>query len=121
MAKATFYNSGACHLFSRGMKHLANLKRETLDPIDIHQSDVVQGMPFKEDSLRNLHLKRGDDSVVVVDAHVAAWPHTRFGMLWVWLRWPIIKQIVDTINAFWAARRYESLCGASAKRTKPRS
>jgi len=77
MIKETLYYDGACPLCSREMKHLAKLKRDSLDLVDIHQTDITQDMPSKEDLLLNLHLKRGDEWVVGADANVAAWQHTR--------------------------------------------
>ena len=82
MIKETLYYDGACPLCSREMKHLAKLKRDSLDLVDIHQTDITQDMPSKEDLLLNLHLKRGDEWVVGADANVAAWQHTRLGLLW---------------------------------------
>ena len=112
MMKDTLYYDGACPLCAREMKHLAKLKRESLELVDIHGVEMTNEMPSKEDLLLNLHLKRGDDWVVGADANVAAWRHTQFGPLWAWLRWPVIKQIVDPVYAFWAKRRYEGLYGA---------
>ena len=117
MTKETLYYDGACPLCLREMKHLAKLKRDSLDLVDIHQTDITQDMPSKEDLLLNLHLKRGDEWVVGADANVAAWQHTRLGLLWAWLRWPVVRQIVDSVYAFWAKRRYEGLYGASPERT----
>ena len=112
MMKDTLYYDGACPLCAREMKHLAKLKRDSLELVDIHGVEMTNEMPSKEDLLLNLHLKRGDDWVVGADANVAAWRHTQFGPLWAWLRWPVIKQIVDPVYAFWAKRRYEGLYGA---------
>ena len=121
MTKETLYYDGACPLCLREMKHLAKLKRDSLDLVDIHQTDITQDMPSKEDLLLNLHLKRGDEWVVGADANVAAWQHTRLGLLWAWLRWPVVRQIVDPVYAFWAKRRYEGLYGESpVKRTLSR-
>ena len=119
MTKDILYYDGACPLCAREMKHLAKLKRDGLDLVDIHQTDITHEMPSKEDLLLTLHLKRGDEWVIGADANVAAWQHTQFGMLWTWLRWPIIKQIVDPVYAFWAKRRYDGLYGASPKKTDP--
>ena len=103
------------------MKHLARLKRDSLNLVDIHQADILPEMTFTEDLLLNLHLKRGEEWVVGADANVAAWQHTRYGMLWAWLRWPLIKQIVDPVYAFWAKRRYYGLYGASTEKAKSQS
>ena len=119
--KETLYYDGACPLCAREMKHLAKLKRDSLNLVDIHQADITHEMPSKHDLLLNLHLKRGEEWVVGADANVAARQPTRFGILWAWLRWPLIKQIVDPVYAFWAKRRYDGLYGASPEKTKPQS
>ncbi len=107
----TLYYDGACPLCAHEMKHLAKLKRETLNLVDIHSLEITDGMPSKEDLLLNLHLQRDDQWIVGADANVAAWQHTRFGALWAWLRWPLIRSVVDPVYAFWAKRRYEGLYG----------
>ena len=111
MTRETLYYDGACPLCTREMKHLAQLKRESLALIDIHSIEITDDMPPKEDLLLNLHLKRGDSWIVGADANVAAWQHTRIGVLWSWLRWPGIRQLIDPLYAFWAKRRYEGLYG----------
>ena len=57
MPKETLYFDGACPLCKREMKHLAKLKRDSLDLVDIHQTEITSEMPSKEDLLLNLHLK----------------------------------------------------------------
>ena len=109
MTKDTLYYDGACPLCALEMKHLANLKRDSLELVDIHNTDITDDMPSKADLLLNLHLKRGDDWVVGADANVAAWQHTKLGALWAWLRWPVIRTVIDPVYAFWAKRRYEGL------------
>ena len=121
MIKETLYYDGACPVCAREMKHLATLKRGSLDLVDIHSIDITDEIPSKEDLLLNLHLKRGDEWLVGADANVAAWQHTRFGMLWVCLRWPVIKQIVDPVYALWAKRHYDGLYGASPEKTSSHS
>ena len=112
MTIETLYYDGMCPVCAREMEHLGRLKRDSLALVDIHQIDITNEMPSKEDLLLNLHLKRGDEWLVGADANVAAWQHTRFGVLWAWLRWPVVKQIVDPVYAFWAKRRYDDLYGA---------
>jgi len=109
--KETLYYDGACPLCAREMKHLSKLKHESLDLVDIHSIEFTQGMPSKATLLLNLHLKRGDKWITGADANVAAWQHTSVGFLWRWLRWPVIRLIVDPIYAFWAKRRFEGLYG----------
>jgi predicted DCC family thiol-disulfide oxidoreductase YuxK len=38
MMKETLYYDGACPLCAREMKHLAKLKRDSLNLVDIHQA-----------------------------------------------------------------------------------
>ena len=101
------------------MKHLSKLKHESLDLVDIHSIEFTQGMPSKATLLLNLHLKRGDEWVTGADANVAAWQHTSVGFLWRWLRWPVIRLIVDPIYAFWAKRRFEGLYGEFTRSDAP--
>ena len=56
MTKETLYYDGACPLCAREMKHLAKLKRDTLNLVDIHQVDITPEMPSKEDLLLNCIL-----------------------------------------------------------------
>ena len=111
MTHETLYYDGACPLCTREMKHLAQLKQESLALVDIHTIEITDDMPSKEALLLNLHLKRGDSWIVGADANVAAWQHTRIGVLWSWLRWPGIRQLIEPLYAFWAKRRYEGLYG----------
>ena len=111
MTHETLYYDGACPLCTREMKHLAKLKQESLTLVDIHTIEITDDMPSKEDLLLNLHLKQGDSWVVGADANVAAWQHTRIGVLWSWLRWPGVRQLIDPLYAFWAKRRYKGLYG----------
>ena len=112
MTNETLYYDGMCPVCAREMKHLAKRKRDRLDLVDIHQIDITNEMPSKEALLLNLHLKRGDEWLVGANANVAAWQHTLFGVLWAWLRWPVVKQFVDPVYAFWAKKRYDALYGA---------
>ena len=118
MTHETLYYDGACPLCTREMKHLAKLKQESLALVDIHTIEVTDDMPSKEDLLLNLHLKRGDSWIVGADANVAAWQHTRIGVLWSWLRWPGIRQLIDPLYAFWAKRRYQDLYGPVREKSR---
>lgn len=114
MTKDILYYDGACPLCSREMKHLAKLKQDSLELVDIHSLTESNELPDKNSLLLNLHLQRGDQWLIGADANVAAWQHTRFGFAWRWLRWPIIRQIIDPIYAFWARKRFDGLYGQEA-------
>ena len=47
MTKDTLYYDGACPLCAREMKHLAKLKRDSLELVDIHNTDITDDMPSK--------------------------------------------------------------------------
>ena len=106
------YYDGSCPLCRREMKHLRKLKSEGLllqdihelstDPLPSHRDDH----PDKAVLLRSLHLRRGDDWVTGLDANIAAWQHTRIGVLWRWLSFPMIKPIANWCYQTWASRRF---------------
>ena len=84
----TLYYDGSCPLCQREMSHLAKLKSDQLVLQDIHALPPGAEGPDKETLLQNLHLKRGSEWVVGLDANVAAWQYTRIGFFWRWLSWP---------------------------------
>ena len=101
------YYDGRCPLCQREMSHLAKLKSEQLVLQDIHALPPgTEGRPDKETLLQNLHLKRGSEWVVGLEANVAAWQYTRIGFLWRWLSWPLVKPVASWCYRQWAVRRY---------------
>jgi predicted DCC family thiol-disulfide oxidoreductase YuxK len=69
-------------------------------------------LPPRDTLLRELHLQKADgDMLVGIDANVAAWQHTRYGMLLRWMAWPGIRALTSRVYAFWARRRYQRLYG----------
>ena len=102
----TLYYDGSCPRCQREMSHLAKLKSDQLVLQDIHALPPGAEGPDKETLLQNLHLKRGSEWVVGLDANVAAWQYTRIGFLWQWLSWPIIKPVAAWCYGVWATRRY---------------
>ena len=113
---ATLYYDGACPLCSAEIGRLARLAGPDLCLVDIHAIDKTGSLPGKEALLRNLHYIREDGRVLTgIDANVAAWQHTRFGVLWRWLSWPWLRPLTSRVYAFWAHRRFRKLYGAKGE------
>ena len=106
----TLYYDGACPLCSAEMTRLGRLSDDGLRLVDIHQS-APRSLPGQRDQLLAvLHLETADGRILTgVDANVAAWQHTRPGMLFRWLRWPGIRRIADAVYNRWAAKRFRRL------------
>ena len=106
---AELYYDGQCPLCSIEMRHLQQHKRDSLTLTDIHQAaDLNQ--ETKRDYLNRLHLRKPDGEMLSgLDASVYAWQQTRFGFLWSWLRWPLIKPVADIIYEKWAKSRFDRL------------
>ena len=102
----TLYYDGSCPLCQREMAHLAKLKSDQLVLQDIHALPACIEGPDKETLLQNLHLKRGSEWVIGLEANVAAWQYTRIGFFWRWLSWPVVKPLASWFYRQWAARRY---------------
>jgi predicted DCC family thiol-disulfide oxidoreductase YuxK len=118
-AVATLYYDGRCGLCAGEIARLARLQRGTLALQDIHElpadSDAPGDAPDKDTLLRTLHLRTADgDWLTGADANVAAWQHTRHGWAWRWLRWPILRTLVDLAYRPWAEWRYRRLYGCGA-------
>lgn len=110
MKRDKLYYDGQCPLCSAEMDKLQRHAAGKLQLVNIHNMEHQTGMPSKEALLTLLHLQRADGGVLTgLDANVAAWQHTRFGILFRWLRWPLIKPLADSIYRSWAQRRYRRL------------
>ena len=103
------YYDGSCPLCQREMSHLAKLKSEQLVLQDIHALPPDNEGPDKKTLLQNLHLKRGSEWVIGLEANVAAWQYTRIGFFWRWLSWPLVKPLASWCYRQWAVRRYTKL------------
>ena len=103
------YYDGSCPLCQREMSHLAKLKSEQLVLQDIHALPPGNEGPDKTTLLQNLHLKRGSEWVIGLEANVAAWQYTRIGFFWRWLSWPLVKPLANWCYRRWAVRRYTKL------------
>lgn len=110
----TLYYDGQCPLCTAEMDRLRQLADPSLALVDIHGLDDTAGLPDRAALLERLHLRRADNVLLSgLDANVTAWQHTRFGFLWAWLRWPLLRPLADAIYNRWAAWRYHRLYGDS--------
>lgn len=107
--KETLYYDGQCPLCVAEMDKLAKIKGEDLELQDIHTLPSEVDAAEKDQLLRVLHLKRGEQMIRGIDANIAAWQHTRWGWLWQPLGWPIIKPVVNLVYERWAKWRYDRL------------
>ena len=106
----TLYYDGQCPLCSAEVRRLQQLGNGSLSLLDIHRLTDTGGPAEKTDLLKNLHYVTPSGEVLVgLDANVAAWQHTRVGILWRWLRWPFVRPVAVQLYAFWAKRRYRRL------------
>ena len=108
------YYDGSCPLCRREMAHLAKLKSDQLILQDIHALSQANDIPSQSALLKNLHLRRGDGWIIGLDANIAAWQHTRIGVLWRWLSWPVINPIATWCYRQWAQRRFAKRYADSA-------
>ncbi len=102
----TLYYDGQCPLCVKEMDRLRRLKGPDLSLCDIHELD---DRPDRDTLLRVLHLERDGEFLTGVDANVAAWQHTRFGWLWRWMTWPLLRPFVERAYDRWARWRYDRL------------
>ena len=110
MSHDTLYYDGHCPLCSIEMEKLNRHAGAKLQLVDIHSLQDNPGLPSRQILLSSLHLKRADGELLTgLDANVAAWQHTRFGFLYKWLRWPLVRSIADWFYARWAEVRYRRL------------
>ena len=107
---ATLYYDGQCPLCMKEMARLGRLKNEQLQLADIHQLGDASGLPERDVLLRTLHLRLPDGQLLTgVDANVAAWGYTRYGIWFRWMRWPVLRYIADRVYRSWARWRYDRL------------
>lgn len=110
MPKDTLYYDGQCPLCNSEMQKLRQLANKELQLVDIHGLGDGEDLPSKQALLGNLHLKKSNGELLTgLDANVAAWQHTRFGLLFRWLRWPLVGAIADRVYGYWAGVRYRRL------------
>ena len=115
MTRDTLYYDGRCPLCTAEMCKLKELAGPKLQLVDIHELPDNTSLPARHVMLERLHLQdRNNVLLTGLDANVAAWQHTRFGFLWRWLRWPLVKPFADFVYNRWAALRYRRLYSREA-------
>ncbi|MBL6686935.1 MAG: DUF393 domain-containing protein [Pseudomonadales bacterium] len=103
----TLYYDGDCPLCSVEIRHLNRLAADRLNLVNIHSLSSLSARD-RQSMLSQLHLQTDDGRLLLgLDATVYAWRQTRFGWLLAWLRWPVIKPIVDAVYRTWATKRYQ--------------
>ena len=106
--QCTLYYDGQCPLCAAEVERLATLKDGQLQLADVHSLQLDEHE--KAEKLLNLHYETPDGQMLIgLDANVAAWQHTRWGWLFRWLRWPLIRPVADAVYRYWAKIRYQRL------------
>jgi predicted DCC family thiol-disulfide oxidoreductase YuxK len=106
--KDTLYFDGACPLCSAEMKRLGRLKSESLALVDIHQAPLPADLD-KPTLLRDLHLVKADGQIITgLTANIEAWQYTRWGFLWRWMQWPVVRQVGQLVYRTWADWRFRN-------------
>jgi predicted DCC family thiol-disulfide oxidoreductase YuxK len=110
MSSETLYYDGQCPLCSAEMEKLKQHADSKLELVDIHSLPEKSSLPAKQVLLSNLYLKQESGNFLIgLEANVAAWQHTRFGVFFRWLRWPVLRSIADKVYDHWAKIRYRRL------------
>lgn len=107
MKQARLFYDAQCPLCSREIGVLRRRLQRPLELVDIHGLEPQQGVPDSATLMRVLHYQGADGSWRFgLDATLAAWRHTRYGVLLGWLRWPFVKPLADRLYRHWADKRY---------------
>ena len=108
----TLFYDGQCPLCTREVRLLTKIAGSGLQLTDLHEVPDQPGEPTRQARLKSLHLRTGDGEWLTdVDATVRAWSHTRWGLLFKVLRWPLIGPLADAAYRYWARKRYQRLYG----------
>ena len=108
---AVLFYDGACPLCSAEIARLQRAGDGSLRALDIH-GEAFDGSEERATLLRTLHSVAPDGQLLVgLDANIAAWQHTRWGIAFRWLRWPLIYPLASRIYNLWARWRYARLYG----------
>ena len=108
----TLYYDGNCPLCSHEIKLLNRFKGANLKLVNIHNlSKDAKALDIdKNELLKMLHLRTKDGIWITgLDATVRAWRHTYFGWLLMPLRWPVVRNLTDSLYTKWANKRVCSL------------
>ena len=106
----TLYYDGKCPLCLREIRALERLRDSRLKLVDVHTYEPASGDPSLESMLLRLHLKSEDGIWMSgIDATLRAWSHTRWGILFRPLRWPLLSGLADLAYEYWARRRFDGL------------
>jgi predicted DCC family thiol-disulfide oxidoreductase YuxK len=110
MSMDTLYYDGQCPLCTAEMEKLHRHADGKLALVDIHSLVEEPDLPPRQALLSSLHLQQeSGDFLIGLEANVAAWQHTRFGVFFRWLRWPLLRAIADRVYDLWAQLRYRGL------------
>ena len=108
------YYDGQCPLCKTEIDHLSKMAGDELALENIHSENSSD--KSKAQLLQTLHFKTNDGRWLTgLDATVAAWSHTRWGVVFKILRWPIIKPTADYAYKLWAKRRFAKRYGTEPK------
>lgn len=118
----TLFFDGQCPLCLHEIRLLSSLKRDTLRLQDLNELSADHAGPDWDTLMKTLHLRCANGAWLTgVDATVRAWSHTRLGLLWAPLRWPLIAPIADRFYDYWARRRYARRLRCEQCQIGPRS
>ena len=114
----TLYYDGQCPLCTGEINKLKRHVGGKLALVDIHSLDEDANRPDKQALLKNLHLEQASgDFLIGLEANVAAWQYTRFGIFFRWLRWPLLRSVADWVYDGWARLRYQRRYNNQAKKS----
>lgn len=109
----TLFYDAHCPLCRREVALLRYIARPTLGFQDIHTA-TGESLPSTLELLKSLHLRRESGAMVSgLDANVAAWQHTPFGLFWRVLLLPGIRMLAAKGYDYWALKRYSRLYSCS--------
>ena len=107
MNQSRLFYDAQCPLCSREIEALRRRLQRPLELVNIHDMEPEDGVPDSETLMRILHYQSAEGRWQLgLDATVSAWRHTRYGVLFGWLRWPLVRPVADRVYRRWAEKRY---------------